>query len=418
MAVRDFGRGAANRADGTGGEVPGNGVMMVLESVFPSTGGGGAEMQVRTLGRHLSRQGIGVSLIVPRVPWGPQPVRDEVDGIEVQRVVYPRVPLLGTACILGQLAWMLWRDRHRYAAIHAHIAGHMAAVSSVVGWLLGKPVIVKLSGVSSGAGAMLQSRPAPGVRLMKAGLRFASHYQAISSRIARLLVERGFEERKVRCIPNGVDALRFATLSRDEARRRELCGEARLAGVFIGRLEPVKGLTALVEAWARVFGPRRDVVLLVVGEGSEGERLEERCRELGIEAQVRFVGPDDEVERYLAVADFGLLPSLSEGLSNTLLETMAAGLPVLGSRVSGTEDFVRPGETGWLFEPGDEAGLEAALREVAEQPPAELRRMGLQARRQVLARASIAAVGAQLSELYGVTALNPLPLPDPTTTGG
>ena len=68
---------------------------------------------------------------------------------------------------------------------------------------------------------------------------------------------------------------------------------------------------------------------------------------------MQFVGPSSDVQRYLAMAHFGVLASLHEGLSNTLLEYMAAGLPVLGSRVSGTEDFVVAGHTGWLFPPGD-----------------------------------------------------------------
>ncbi|WP_170162310.1 glycosyltransferase [Caldimonas tepidiphila] len=398
---------------------PGNAVMMVLESVFPSTGGGGAEMQVRTLGRHLCQQGIGVSLIVPMVPWGPQLQRDNVDGIEVHRIDYPHAPLMGTVCILAQLVWLLWRERRHYSAIHAHIAGPMAAVSSVMGWLLGKPVIVKLSGAAAGSGgAVVSGRADLKTRLTKAALKCASYYQAISSRIASLLVESGFEAAKVSCIPNGVDTARFTAVQRDEARRREICGDAALVGVFIGRLEPVKGLMPLVEAWARVFGERRDAALVVVGEGGEGERLEARCRELGIASQVKFIGPDDDVARYLGIADFGLLPSLSEGLSNTLLETMAAGLPMLGSRVSGTEDFVRHGVNGWLFEPGDAAGLEAALRAAAATPAAAMRRMGLEGRRTVLARASIAAVAAQLSELYGVTAQDPLPLHSPSSTGG
>ena len=387
-----------------------NAVLMVLESVFPSSGGGGAEMQVRTLGRHLRRQGVEVTVVVPRVPWGPQPVRDDVDGISVRRIGYPVVPVAGTLCILAQLVWLLWRERHRYSAIHAHIAGPMAVVSCVAGRLIGKPVIVKLANTTGTGADVLEEQPGRRARLMKAGLRCASHYQAISSRIARLLVDSGFDADKVRQIPNGVDALRFGTVTRDEALRRQLCGAVPLVGVFVGRLEPQKGLDLLIDAWARVFGGRGDAVLLIVGDGSLEQELTQRCEALGITHLVRFVGASQEVGRYLGIADFGVLTSHYEGLSNTLLESMAAGLPMLGSRVSGNEDFVRTGETGWLFEPGDAEGLDAALRSIAAQAPAALRRMGLNARRAVLSRASIGAVTAQLTELYGVTAVDPVEL--------
>lgn len=392
-------------------------VLMVLESMYPTRGGGGAETQVRTLARELHRQGVGVSVLAPRVPWGPQLGFDRVDGIPVRRIAYPRLPGLGALSLLLRLAALLWLRRHDYAVIHAHIAGNMAAVCCLMGRLLGKPVIVKLTGLTEMAGGILDPRPGWTVRLRQRALRRASHYQATSARIGRLLAERGFDAGRVRLIPNAVDAARFAAPGRDAALRRELCGEAARVGIFVGRLAPEKGLELLVEGWARVFARRDDAVLIVVGDGELREKLPARCAALGIGAQLRFVGASDAVARYLGIADFALLPSLQEGLSNTLLEAMAAGLPVLGSRVSGTEDFVRPGETGWLFEPQDLDGFEAALRSVAALAPAALQRMGQDARRLVLARASIGAVLSQLAELYGVSTVKFPAQPAPASSG-
>ncbi|MCM5680333.1 glycosyltransferase [Schlegelella sp. S2-27] len=377
-------------------------VLMVLESVFPTKGGGGAESQVRTLGRHMRARHLEVSVVVPMVSYGPQLACDSVDGITVRRITYPKLPLLGAASMLFKLGWLLYARRREYSVIHAHIAGNMAAVSCLMGRLLGKTVVVKLTGMTEMLGGILDPRPSWLNRLKRLALRGADHYQATSSRIGRMLVESGFDAGKVRLIPNAVDTDRFASVERDAAVRRELCGERPLIGVYVGRLVPEKGLELLLDGWARVFRERSDAALILVGDGVLRDALVQRAQGLGIADQVHFTGPSDAVEGYLALADFGVLTSLSEGLSNTLLEYMAAGLPVVGSRVSGTEDFVRPGETGWLFEPGDVGDFEHSLRAAAEAGPPVLDRMGTNARGLVVSRASIGSVVQQLAALYGV----------------
>ncbi|UZD56192.1 glycosyltransferase family 4 protein [Caldimonas aquatica] len=377
-------------------------VVMVLDSVFPTQGGGGAETQVRTLGSHMRQRSLEVSVIVPMVAHGPQVEHDLVDGLRVRRIAYPRLPVVGALSMLCKLGWLLYRQRREYAVIHAHIASNMAAVSCVMGRLLGKPVIVKLTGMTEMLGGVLDPRPGPVARLRKVALRWATYYQATSSRIGCLLVDRGFEAQKVRLIPNAVDTARFQGISKDRALRERLCGSRRVVAVYAGRLVSEKGLELLLDGWARVFGHTRDGALVIVGNGALRKALEQRAARLGIEELVHFVGPTDSVETYLAIADFGVLTSLNEGLSNTLLEYMAAGLPVLGSRVSGTEDFVVPGRTGWLFEAGDVEGLVARLTEVAQAPVHELAEMGRNARHLVNARASIGSVVGQLASLYGV----------------
>lgn len=380
----------------------GTSVLMVLESVFPTKGGGGAESQVRTLGRHMMGRRLDVSVVVPMVSYGPQLARDSVDGIAVERIAYPKLPILGALSMLCRLGWLLFARRRDYAVIHAHIAGNMAAVSCMMGRLLGKPVVVKLTGMTEMSGGILDPRPSLRTRLKKAALRSADYYQATSSRIGRMLVESGFDAGKVKLIPNAVDTERFACVARNPALRRELCGERSLVGVYVGRLVPEKGLELLLDGWARVFRERSDASLILVGDGVLREALTARAQALGIADQVHFTGPSDAVEKFLAAADFGVLTSLSEGLSNTLLEYMAAGLPVVGSRVSGTEDFVRPADTGWLFEPGDLDDFERGLRAAADAGPGALGAMGENARCLVVSRASIGAVVEQLTGLYGV----------------
>ena len=124
------------------------------------------------------------------------------------------------------------------------------------------------------------------------------------------------------------------------------------------------------------------------------------ARELDIDSQIIFVGSTEQVERYLALADFGVLTSLYEGLSNSLLEYMAAGLPVVGSRVSGTEDWVIDGRTGWLFPPGNLEAFTTALARVGDLDTQTLRAHGATAQQLVIDKASIPAVVDVLQATY------------------
>ena len=102
----------------------------------------------------------------------------------------------------------------------------------------------------------------------------------------------------------------------------------------------------------------------------------------------------------LHAADVGVLPSRIEGLSNTLLECMSSGMPVVATRISGNEDFVRPGDNGWLCEPGDQQGLAACLASAMLLPVAEFGAMGDRARRCVEQKAGLDVVLDQLLGLY------------------
>jgi len=384
-------------------------VLLVLEGTFPRHGGGGAESQVATLARCLAARGVRVVVIVPRVPGGPQALRERIENYEVVRIPYPRVRLLGGLVLLARLFWRLVAWHRRYAVIHAHIAHNMAAASALAGRLLRKRVFVKITGVHEMHGGILDPHPGFTARLRRAALLHATGMQATSTRIGKLLVERGFARSQVALVPNGVDTARFARRPCDAQLKSELCADAARVGIFVGRLSMEKGHPLLLEAWAAALAGSPGTRLLLVGEGPLRDGLQQAAQRLGIGAQVVFAGHRDDVERLLAIADFAILSSHGEGLSNALLEYMAAELPVVGSRVSGTEDFIEHGSNGWLFEPGDGAGLARALREVALTPEDELRRMGRQARERVQSVASSEAVTGRLLALYGFDAPQPPP---------
>jgi glycosyltransferase involved in cell wall biosynthesis len=375
---------------------------MVLDSVFPPPAGGGTEGQVLTLGRRLTAQGIRVVVVTPRA-HDTRPKSEQVEAISVVRIPYPKIPKVGGAILLVRLAIWLMRNGRRHAAIHAHIADVMAAVSCVVGRLIGRPVVVKLAGGAEfDTGVFAPGRGGPLVDLLRWGLRQATFYQVTSSRLAGQLAGRGFDGHKVRLVPNAIDLALFRPGGALAEQRRFLSLDAGLVGVFVGRLVVEKGLEFFFSAWARTFEAAASVALLVVGSGELEPRLRATVERLGRSRQIRFLGAQREVLPFLWAADFGVLPSSSEGLSNALLEYMAAGLPVLGSRISGTEDLVVDGETGWLFESLDGRQLESRLREIASLPRETLRGMGRRARERVAAHSGLDAIAERLKELYGL----------------
>jgi glycosyltransferase involved in cell wall biosynthesis len=369
-------------------------ILMVLESDFTKRGGGGAESQVRTLARHLIRNGQPVAIMTPLFAIGPQVTAERSAGIPVGRLPYPRLPVVGAGVMCLKLAAFLLGRGRRYDAWHVHIAHHMGAVTCLVGALVGKPVVVKISGWwELEKGVMAKDRgllDAVAHRLLKRGAVF----QAISTRIAAELVRQGFPAERIVVLPNAVDTSRFS------AARLPRAPGAPFTAVFVGRLVPEKGLGTLLEAWASAFAGRKDVRLRLVGGGRLEQELREQARALGIAGEVEFLGHQDKVEDILATADVGVLPSTIEGLSNTLLEFMASGLPTVATRVSGSEDFVVSGQNGWLFDVGDAATLAAHLRAAAALPPEELREMGRRARADVEQASALDRVVGRLLALY------------------
>ena len=366
-------------------------VLMVLESAFPAPRGGGAEAQVRTLARGLRKRGKPVTVLTPMFANGPQQRVSRVDGVPVCRLPYPRVRLLGGPLLWLLLARFLYRRRHRYDAWHVHIAHHVGAVCALMGHWLGKRVLVKVSGWWELERGTLAPRAWPLARLARRCLLLADGWQAISRRIASELVDIGIPPARIIHIPNAVDTVRFGGIKHPPAAPCFL---------FIGRIVAEKGLPTLLDAFADVVAAHPAVRIIVVGTGPLLESLRSRAVSSGIAGSVEFTGHRDDIESLLAEANIGVLPSRIEGLSNTLLECMASGLPVVASRISGNEDFIRHDDNGWLFEVDDSAALAECLLDAAALAPQQRDAMGARARATVESRASLDRVLDRLLEAY------------------
>lgn len=383
-------------------------VLMILESGFPVRGGGGAESQVRTLACELRRRGHVVTVLTPRVANAPQKRIDRCDGIAVVRLGYPRLRGLARLVLWCRLAAFLHSRGHRYHAWHAHIAHYLAAIACAFGRRGHHPVVVKVSGWWELERGVLAANAGPLAALARHALHRATAIQAISRRVAVELARQHFDADRIVALPNAVDTARFSVGARHPS------APGSLQAIFVGRLVPEKGLFTLLEAWAAAFGSDQRMRLRLVGTGVLEAELRARVQTLGISGSVEFLGHREDIEALLLSADVGLLPSTIEGLSNTLLEYMASALPVIASRISGSEDMVVPGRNGWLFAPGDVAELARYLQAAAKMHPSRRCELGHQARLDVGASAGLGIVVDRLVGLYrgaattAETALAPL----------
>jgi glycosyltransferase involved in cell wall biosynthesis len=204
---------------------------------------------------------------------------------------------------------------------------------------------------------------------VRAVLKHYDRIIAVAELQARYLAEKeGVDPSRITVIRNGVDMAGYAPdgerIRRGQAHRAGLLNGG--AGPLIGHvaaLRPEKGHDVLFQAMGRLLQAHPGVRLAVVGDGPERPRLQALAGELGLGHVVRFVGARDDVADWLQAFDIVVLPSHPsvETLPLSLMEAMAAGRPVVASRVGSVEELVVDGVTGSLVPPGDVPSLSGAL---------------------------------------------------------
>ena len=149
----------------------------------------------------------------------------------------------------------------------------------------------------------------------------------------------------------------------------------RFTIVYVGRLEKVKNVETLVNAFSKLHNDK--VHLTIVGDGRERAALEQLCKDLSIVDRVKFEGFSKDPHQYLSSADLFVLPSFSEGFGIAVVEAMLMKVPVLCSNVGGIPEFVKDKENGWLFNPLNVDELVDQLKVIIGKDKEELREIGL-----------------------------------------
>lgn len=372
-------------------------VVMLSASFHPYVGG--AEKQALELSAALRARGAEVRVLTRRVPGLPR--KDEARGVPILRLWCLGSGFTNAATfMLSSFAWLLVMA-DSYDAIHVHLAGSPALAAALAGWLLQKPVVVKLGG-GRGIGELAASAKTAGGRLklrLLAALRprFVAVAKDLADEAAQYLGPVPLE-----VLPNGVDVERYRPAAAPEktAMRARLGWPEGLAFLYVGRLSWEKKLPWFVETWGAVLKESPSQAFCAfVGEGPEADAIREAARRAGVSDKVLVLPPMEAIWTAYAASDVFVLPSVSEGLSNALLEAMASGLAVLASRVGGTPEAVEDGRTGYLFVASDAEDLKKALHRLLEQPGLALA-MGRAARAAAEERYAMERVVGRLEALY------------------
>jgi glycosyltransferase involved in cell wall biosynthesis len=370
-------------------------IVLVLSTYVPESFGG-AEQQSRKLALALGRLGMPVKVLAPRL-MPSTPRREQEGSVSLERFRLRNAPNLGGRHIGSFIAWaakLLWwlvNHRHSYDVIHI-VHGRLHAVPAVIaGSLLDKPTLIKIGrgGPEHFDLDVVNRKRLLGRWYARVLLRHATGFVANSQEIAADLLRWKVPAARIHRIPNGVD------ISADFTRNR---GQ-RARFVYLGRLDREKAIDMMIRGFAQL-ADRSRASLTIVGDGECRRNLEDLVEQLQLQDIVTFKGAVSDVAPTLRQTDIFVSTSLSEGMSNALLEAMSFGLMPLVSSVSGVAEIVADGHSGLLFTPGDADAFANKLKEALSLPPETREAFGNAAREAVANRFGIDQVAAQHVVLY------------------
>jgi sugar transferase (PEP-CTERM/EpsH1 system associated) len=216
----------------------------------------------------------------------------------------------------------------------------------------------------------------------------------------------GVSPRKIKVIPNGVDVTRFCPDAMTRYRLRSLMEvtEQEIVLGTIGRLDPIKDHATLLLAAEQIIAAGVPLKVVIVGDGPERGRLQTAIEASpALRHRAILAGESNAPEDWLNALDVFTLPSLSEGMSNTILEAMATGLPSVVTTVGANPDLVDDGKTGFLFKPRDAKALADRVITLAHQGSLRYE-LGGHARRKVELEFSLQRMMENYLNLYTVAA--------------
>ncbi|TML83491.1 MAG: glycosyltransferase family 4 protein [Actinobacteria bacterium] len=368
---------------------------------------GGPALHVAYLSEGLRERGYDTTLVAGTLARGEDSmsfVAEEL-GVRVERV--PELsreisPLRDLRAIL-RLAQLIRRERPKILHTHTAKAGAVGRIAALAAGHARPPIIVHTF-----HGHVLRGYFDPvrayGFRLLERWLATkTTTLIAVSPQVRDDLVHLGVAPReKFTVIRLGIELdERISAPDGARAETRRLLGVPQDAFVvgWIGRMTGVKNTDQVLAALKLLRDRGVDAYLCMVGDGPDRERLERRAHDLGVVKRCLFLGYQEEVARFYAAFDGMILTSVNEGTPVSAIESLAAGRPVVATRVGGVPDVVDDGEDGFLVDPGSTEQLADRLEELARNP--ELReQMGERGRARVPSRYAVTRLVEDMDRLY------------------
>ena len=335
---------------------------------------GGAEVMMANLAAGFQAAGHQVTLLTAR--WHPSwPAEIQHRGVRVVRLSQPALRMWGTWKYMRGVSQWLHSQRGKFDLVYVSMLKH-GAYAALGEARRGKfPVVLRAEGAGLSGDCQWQL-DARGGRWIKRRCFQAASLVAPSAAIQRELIAAGYPRDRIQPVFNGVEIPPpHPPDPRPHARARprpihpimSLSPETPLV-VYTGRLHRDKGLEHLLRAWSAVQQQHPLARLWLVGEGPDRHRLQDLVEALGLLACVTLTGAFDNIDEVLQAADAFVLPSLEEGMSLSLLEAMAAGLPVVATDIPGNRQLITPGQHGLLVPAENPVALADSLNQLLSNP--------------------------------------------------
>ncbi len=367
---------------------------------------GGPALHVTHLAQGLAERGYETTLVAGDVGRGEESMAfvAERAGVEVVRLpgLSRELSPLRDALAAVRLARIIRRVRPDVVHTHTAKAGAVGRAAALLAGLRRRPVVVHtfhghvLRGYFGRVGTLIFR----GIETALA--RTTDRLIAVSPEVRDELVHLGVAPAsKFSIVRLGLELERRVDFSGDvaEVRRRHGIRPEKFVVGWFGRMTAVKQTDDLLTTLTGLRERSIDALLLLVGDGDDRARLEQRAHDLGVARSCLFLGYQQDVAPWFAVCDAVLLTSVSEGTPATIIEALAAGRPVVATKVGGVSDVVDEGETGFLVRAGDTHALAERL-EILARDPSRREAMGSLGRTRVLERYAVERLVDDVDALY------------------
>jgi L-malate glycosyltransferase len=300
--------------------------------------------------------------------------------------------MISSKTVATQLQFARYLREHRIQVLHTY--GWYANVFGIpAAKLAGVPVTI--ASIRDTGAHQTNSQ----LKVQKAVTRLASCVLANSDAVRDWLLSQGYRREKLRVIRNGIVPESHRTPSLRTIREElGIPQDAPLVGT-VCRLSPVKALSDFVNAAAITLRQHPEARFLIIGDGEERIALTKQVQQAGILDRVIFTGFRTDTAQILPQLTVSVLSSLTEGLSNTLLESMSAGLPVVATRVGGNPEIIADGVTGILVPARNPEALSEAIGRLLSDSNLA-RQMGAAGRERIRQQFSVDNAVHQTEELY------------------
>lgn len=368
-------------------------ISMLINGYYPRIGG--AERQLGFIAPRLQVKGFKVIILTRKFPGLSS--YEEIDGIPVHRLPVPGFKAIASLSYTISALFLLGKIKPDI--LHSHELFSTTTTSVAAKLIFHRPVVVTLHSSGFFGDVTRLKKKFLGNQRLKIFRQYVDRFITISHLVGNELIQTGINPEKLVHIPNSVDTDYFKPLPPNDETRHQIRSNLGLSSdavliIYTGRLSEEKRPINLIKAWPVIHKRFPNSFLIILGSGQQENTIRKQLSE-----GIFMLGEVNDVLPYLQSSDIFVLPSAAEGLSVSLLEAMACGLPSVATDVGGTPEVLVDKKRGLLVPSDDIQALQNAIIDLLQQPDIRTE-MGKESREFVINNFSLEMAVDRLSKLY------------------